>query len=469
MGDSFAEICVQLDAPGATDTSTKRSTEPSTKRPTEPSAESSTEPSTKRWFHPKKSLAEGLRETLRTIEAASLSGGDIYLATSRAEMSVARRQGSEPVTLVTAGFETWARVGTPLIAAPSLRPQRSWFPTSSDKIFGIEERISASGTVTRALDLTELEFLVAKLELLKSKEIAIAFLHGDRFPTHEKATADFFRERGFNVTCSSELLNASAFTDVERVRRTVEGAFAETVVQDDLASVKAVLKDEGLEANWNIHFWSQAGLTTNSRAASVRGGVEAALAAAISGSKASATAELSYFFGLEEFLGFTAGREAYLLPVQPTAQIGASAWPFPSWNEVDRGYEPGPMLFGKSHQLTVLDVLFVRDRLSGDIEGFSDRVQAKAQARILEALFTAGKNLIEPGRRTVDSKDIAEDLENSFIERLVMDLSFHSPKSVFVAGPLAPTIVPLLEKRRPDVKFVTDATLTVAGAAKAQA
>jgi hypothetical protein len=449
MGDSFAEICADQ---GTSATLSESKSE----------AKSVTTGHTSRWFHPKKSLAEGLRDILKSINAAAIKAGEICIATSRAEMSVARRQGSEPVTLVTAGFETWARLGTPLIGSPSLRAQRSWFPTSSDKIFGIEERMGPDGSVVRALDLSELEFLVAKLELLKTKEIAIAFLHGHVFSAHEKAAAKFFRERGYNVTCSCDLLNVSSLSDVERVRRTAECAFAETVIQDDLAMVKAVLKEEGLEDNWKIQFWSSKGLTVETSAAAVRGGVEAALANAMP-----ETAELSYFFGIEEFLGFTSHRRgAYLLPVQPTTQIGVSAWPFPSWTEVDRGYEPGPMLFGKSHQLTVLDILFVRDRLMGDIEGFSDRVQAKASVRILEALFTLGKNLAEPGRRAVDSKEIAEDLEMSFVERLVMDLCFKAPKSVHVSGPLALSIVPLLEKRRPDLKFVVDSALTVAGAAK---
>jgi hypothetical protein len=431
MGDSFAEISADTGEGG------------------KPSL------SHARWFHPKKSLAEGLREILHKVKATAPSG-EIIVATSRAEMSVARRQGSEPVALVTAGFETWARFGHGSVTGPSLKMTRSWFPTSPDKIFGIQERILADGSVAQPLSLEELEFLVAKLELLKTKEIAVAFLHADRFPAHERAAAEFFRGRGFNVTCSNELLGS--FTDLERVRRTVESSFAETVIQDDRAALQAVLTEEGLSESWTLKYWSPNGVGSSASAAAVRGGVEAALANAF------AAKGLSYFFGLEEFLGFNSG-SPYLLPVQPTCQLGSIAWPFPSWTSTDRGYEPGPMLFGKSHQLTLLDVLFVRDRLSGEVEGFSDRVQAKSSARILEALPTLGKNLAEPGRRAADAKEIAEDLESSFIERLAMDLAFKEAKSVFVAGPLAASIVPLLEKRRPDLKFAVDTSLSIATAA----
>ncbi len=427
--------------------------------------------STIRWLHSKKSLAETLRETLSKIRTNNSSAtGEIHLATSRAEMSVARRQGSEPAALVTSGFESWARLWPrKASAAPSLRTERTWFPTSSDKIFGVEERLLADGTIERALKNEELEVLLAKLELLKTKEIAICFLHADRFPAHEKQAAEFFRGRGFNVIASHELPHASQLTEAERIRRTVESAFAETLVHEDLESLRNILRDEKLEDAWSIRFWSTDGLTDSPSAASVRGGVEAAIAKAVP-----TEFELSYFFGLEEFLGFQkrpdGSLETYLLPVQPTCQIGASAWPFPSWTAIDRGYEPGPMLFGKSHQLTLLDILFVRDHLKGDIEGFSERVQAKASARILEALFTLGKNLAEPGRRAVDAKDIAEDLESGLVERLSMDLCFRlsKPSKVFVAGPLASSLIPLLERRRSDVTFVVDPELTVSTAALGQ-
>lgn len=421
MGDSFAEI----------------------------SARTSEGSVSSRWFHPKKSLAEGLRDTLLKVEAGASEPGTVVIATSRAEMSVARKQGTEPVVLVTSGFETWARFGraTPT-GIPALRAQREWFPASPEKIFGIEERVRADGTVEKALDVSELEFLVAKLELLKVKEIAIAFLHSDKYPAHEETAAEFFRARGFNVVCSSSF---KGLDDLARIRRTVESAFAETLVQDDLSALRAILPE-----GWTFEFWTANGPQPAMSASAIRGGVEAALSRTFAKG-------VTYFFGLEEFLGFTDGTP-YLLPVQPTCQIGASQWTFPSWTGADRGYEPGPMLFGKSHQLTLLDVLFVRDRLSGDIEGFSDRVQAKASPRILETLFTLGKNLAEPGRRAADAKEIAEDLETAIVERLAMDLAIRDARTVRVAGPLAPALLPLLEKRRPDLKFVFE-DVTIAEAA----
>lgn len=424
-----------------------------------------------RWFLPKKSIADVFRETLLALGAAAKKGGTLTIASSRADSALAKKQGSEPALLVTSGFEAWARLSSKnSMHTPSLRADRAWFPTSVEQTFGIEERITNEGIVERPLKMEELEFLVAKLQLTKTKEIAIGFLHADKYPEHEKQAAQYLREQGFKVIASHEIPGASSLPESTRWRKTLEAAYAETLIQEDIESLRAVLKEQELDSNWNFVFWSDKGQTTAPTAASIRGGVEMAAVQCLP-----ASSELGYFFGLEEFLFIrkterdgVAQTRASLLPVQPTCQVGASAWPFPSWTNVDRGYEPGPMLFGKSHQLTILDVLYVRGHLKSEIEAFSERVQEKSQPRILEALSTLGKDLTEPGRRS-DSKLIAEDLETSAIERLALelntvDLSSAKAKPIFVFGPFAPIFLPLLQKRRPDLKFVYDAHSTLAGA-----
>ena len=421
-----------------------------------------------RWFLPKKSIADALRESLLALGAAAKKGGTLSIASSRTDSALAKKQGNEPALLVTSGFEAWARLSSKnSMHVPSLRADRAWFPTSVEQTFGIDERITNDGVVERPLKMEELEFLVAKLQLTKTKEVAIGFLHADKYPDHERQAAQFLREKGFKVVASHEIPGSNALPESARWRKTLEAAYAETLVQEDIESLRAVFKEQELDESWNILFWGDKSQTTLPTAASIRGGVETA-----AGQCLPLSSELGYFFGLEEFLllrktekdGATSIR-ASLLPVQPTCQIGASAWPFPSWTSVDRGYEPGPMLFGKSHQLTILDVLYVRGHLKTDIEAFSERVQEKAQPRILEALTTLGKDLTEPGRRS-DAKLIAEDLETSAIERLALELNSVDAKAkpVYVFGPFAPLFLPLLQKRRPDVKFVYDAHSTLAGA-----
>lgn len=454
IGDSFAEAVTQA-------SSSKSST----------SQKTQSSPSATRWFLPKKSVAELFRATLDELGAAAKKGGTIFIASSRTDSALARKQGNEPALLVTAGFEAWARLSSKnSMHIPSLRADRAWFPTSVAQTFGIEERISNDGKVERPLKMEELEFLSEKLKLTKTKEIAIGFLHANKYPEHEQQAAQFLREKGFKVIASHEMPNANSYSENARWRRTLEAAYSETIIQEEIESLRAVLKEKELEEQWTLNFWGERGLTNTPTSATIRGGVEAAAAASLPDNF-----EVGYFFGLEEFMCLkrtTSNGESVvqqtLLPVQPTCQIGASAWTFPSWTGVDRGYEPGPMLFGKSHQLTILDVLYVRGRLKADIQAFSEQVQEKSQARILEALSTMGKELSEFGRRT-DAKLVAEDLETAAVERLILELNALDlrGKPVYVAGPLATTLLPLIEKRRPDLKFTFDVNASLAWAALA--
>src|SRR5205807_920690 len=62
------------------------------------------------------------------------------------------------------------------------------------------ERVTAGGEVLVALDPAELPALASNTEA-----VAIAFLHADLHPHHERAAATHYRALGFDVTCSHEV------------------------------------------------------------------------------------------------------------------------------------------------------------------------------------------------------------------------------------------------------------------------
>lgn len=413
-----------------------------------------------RWFLPKKSLADGLKEALRSIEGRE-SGGELLFASSRAQSALERKQGSQPALLVTSGFESWARTARhSRRAGPVLSVERAWTPVPEDNVFGIDERVSVDGKIEKALKLEELEFLVGKLGLLKVKDVALGFRHASANSEHEKQAAAYLREKGFRVTASHEMPSIKK-SEAKAWAHASEAAYVESVVAEDVESIRAALAAEGA-SNWTIKAWTSNGLSSDPGALTssrLRGGTSRAL-----GGLRDSNPSLTLVFGLEDFLVVDSrSEEPRTSAVQPTCQIANELWPFPVWTSVDRGFEPGPMLFGKSHQLTLLDVLFVQGRLKESIEAFSDRIQEKSAPRILEALFTLGKNLAEPGRRAADAKTIASDLERAAIERLALDLAPLTSKSeVRLVGPLAPVFAPLLAKRRPDLSFTTADEVTFA-------
>ncbi|MEK7356938.1 MAG: hydantoinase/oxoprolinase N-terminal domain-containing protein [Bdellovibrionota bacterium] len=405
-------------------------------------------------------MSEGIKDALRAIDSRE-SGGELVFASSRSESALQRKQGSQPALLVTAGFESWARTARhSRRSGPVLAVERSWTPVSEDNVFGIDERISVDGVIEKTLKLEELEFLVGKLELLKVKDVALGFRHASANPEHEKQAAAYFRERGYRVSASHEM-NAIKKSEAKAWKHAGESAYVESAVKDDVEAIRSALDAEGA-SSWRLSGWTQNGLASNRTsftAGELRGGTSRAL-----GGVARAGDVTSLVFGLEDFLVVDGtSKEARTLAVQPTVQIATELWPFPVWTGVDRGFEPGPMLFGKSHQLTLLDVLFVQGRLTETIEAFSDRISEKSAPRILEAMFTLGKNLAEPGRRAADAKTIASDLERAAIERIAVDLApLASKATVVLTGPLAFALAPLLAKRRPDLKFELDTSTTFA-------
>jgi hypothetical protein len=147
------------------------------------------------------------------------------------------------------------------------------------------------------------------------------------------------------------------------------------------------------------------------------------------------------------------------LKLQPTARISHGVWPFPSISEEATGYAPGPMAFGRSQTLVILDILYVRERLK-TVEALSDQLNDKSRARILESLFTLAKlpnPSSQPHKRPPDASEIAMDLERAFVERCAISLAAAGvEKNLRISGALAATMLPLLKARRPDLRFKYD-------------
>lgn len=411
-----------------------------------------------RWSLSRKSLGDGIKEAL-----AGLDGGTIRVALARPIRLKRERRAAEPsaaACLVTAGFETWLRANSSF-ETPSLswQPSRISPALPEDRIFGIAERTLANGSLRTALGIEELEFLVAKFELLKVKNVAICFVNSKVNPEHEMQAAKFFRERGFRVAVSHSFTNE---TD-ERARwsTTIEAAVAEPRIQEVKEQLKTALglDDDGNpsgENAWRLEFVGNAGTIawTNADATALNDSESATLKTAL-------PKGLGLYLGLERFYlvdsrsGQTVVDELSLQPTQPLS-FGALAFPMAAREEL--GYEPGPMLFGKSHKPTVIDLLAMRDRLPTPLDGFDGLVSERMRPRINESVLMLGKlvpkNEKEERPRTVDASEIAHDLEAIFLERLAGTLALKGAQGdVVLLGPLAKAFSPLLEKRMPFVSF----------------
>jgi len=400
-----------------------------------------------RWYLPKKSLADGLKEAMKNSPQTS-AGGQVLIASNSVDRILDRRQGRAPGVLVTSGFETWLGLSRPTTTVQfSPTPRRAQMPLEQDAVFGMSERVSADGRITAAIDREELEFIVAKLQLLKVKDVAVCYLNADANPENELTTAAFLRDKGFRVFLSHQ---QSARRLDERWLRTVEASFAESAIIEEREEIDTAFAS--LEGRWELFSWTSEGpkAWAEANARSVRDGLGFALSSYFAARK-----ETALHCGLDAIELYAREKRSLGVPVRLTQTVGHGTWPFPNFTDNVCGYEPGPMLFGRSHQLAALDILFVQERLREEIDGFTPLLAEKSRPRILETLLTLTKlPHTADKRRAPDPLKTARELEKAFIEEIALELGASGVEGPLkVTGPLAAALTPLLRERRPDLKI----------------
>jgi Hydantoinase/oxoprolinase N-terminal region len=396
-----------------------------------------------RWYLTRQTLTDGLKEGIQAVLEAADGDSDtpveIHVASTAVERSLKRGHGQTPAIIVASGFETWfglrQRVTTPTF---TLHPKRKEPLVGKDFVFGISGRLHDNGHEESPIRIEELEFLKSKFELLKIQHVVVALPHADKNPEHELQVAKFFEEQDMKVFMSHSIAETAGADPVARWTECAELAYAELAVDEERAQIAAAFED--LTDHGSVLEWTRAGH-------GLRGGVESALSQAVR------PTDPTLHLGLDHF---------YLLHDSQVQPLGLSAsqglqmgeWSFPGLSEEAVGLEPGPMLFGKSQLLSILDILFIQDRLQ-PIEGLTPLISEKSRSRIQETLLAWGKNSgLTDGSTRLDPRAIAEDIESGFIDQLAHDAFLGLKGKVFLQGALATTLHPLLRKRRPDLDLV---------------
>lgn len=401
-----------------------------------------------RWYLPRRSLSDGLLEAFKSIPAGDKV--ELSIATYAVERILSNRQGRSPGFLVSSGYEGWAPLlnstKTPRFSIHPVRGESA--PVDEDFVFGLGGRINASGKESSPLAQDDLAQVMAKLELLEIKDIAISLANSHLNPSHEAETARALREKGFRVFASTEDRSLVDVMDpAHRARRSLENAFAESAVREEKVQIENAIKTS--ERDCQVRVWTNSGLENGMEAYSsirVRDGIGMALRAARIGKSP------HLHLGLDGFK--LLGDSDTCVELKPTSLVGHGDWPFPIFTHEDASYAPGPMLFGKSHYLTALDVFHLCESLV-EIEGFSNLISDKSKARISEKLLAVAKSA-EPGKRPPEPIDVAQMLQTSFIEELAATLALAGAEGeIALTGPLAKTLQPLLKERRTDLKFKT--------------
>ena len=153
----------------------------------------------------KDAAVQGMRELLGLKPAETIAPGTIdavKVGTTVATNALLERKGDRVLLLTTRGLGDLLRIGyqnRPKIFELNIRRAEALY----ERVAEISERVGANGEVITPLDLRG-----ARLELQSGYEdgirsVAIAFMHGYRFPDHERQVAAIARELGFHQISSS--------------------------------------------------------------------------------------------------------------------------------------------------------------------------------------------------------------------------------------------------------------------------
>jgi 5-oxoprolinase (ATP-hydrolysing) len=184
--------------------------------------------------------------------------GEVRMGTTVATNALLERKGERVVYVATKGFADALRIGVQ--ARPDIFARRILKP---EPLYGAvmeaDERMLADGAVDRPLDLGKARADLKRFKGLGFDSVAIALMHGYRFPAHEQALAALAREMGFSqVSASHEV--SPLMKLVGRAGTTVADAYLSPVLIRYVAQVSGALDVERTGARL-LFMMSSGGLT----------------------------------------------------------------------------------------------------------------------------------------------------------------------------------------------------------------
>ena len=328
--------------------------------------------------NPSRSILEGIRDV-----AGQTHGADVVHGSTVATNAVLERRGARVALLATDGFEDVVRIGRQTrrelynLMQPDRRPL-----VEPGLTFGVAERVAADGSVLLEPHLDEVRALAPRLVAAGVGAVAVCFLHSYRNPTHEQDVAAVLAAAGLTVSASSAVLRE--YREYERWSTTIVNAYVTPLMSSYLGTL-----EERLAGNRLSVMQSNGGSISaaTAKAQAVRT-ILSGPAAGVVGARAVA-ALASYPRVISFDMGGTStdvslidgsiattpesvvGDFPVRLPVIDIHTVGAGGG---SVAYIDSGgalrvgprsagADPGPVCYGKGHELTVTDANLLLGRL----------------------------------------------------------------------------------------------------------
>lgn len=149
---------------------------------------------------PARSIHEGLDNTSDTPF-------ELVHGTTVATNAFLQKRLARGAFLCTRGFEHILFIGRQnRVNLFSLQARKPFSLVPLSRCYGIPERTLPDGKIMQPVVSADLRDLAVKLRRQKVTTVGIVFLHSYRNPENEAMAARFFRDRGFQVTASSEII-----------------------------------------------------------------------------------------------------------------------------------------------------------------------------------------------------------------------------------------------------------------------
>jgi 5-oxoprolinase (ATP-hydrolysing) len=148
---------------------------------------------------------QGIRDLLGLRPDEPIPGaaiGAVKMGTTVATNALLERKGERTVLVITRGFGDALRIGYQ--NRPKLFERHIVLPEQLyERVVEAEERVTAEGEVLAPIDLAQLRRELGAALEAGIRSAAIVFLHGYRFPEHERRVAELARELGFTQVSAS--------------------------------------------------------------------------------------------------------------------------------------------------------------------------------------------------------------------------------------------------------------------------
>jgi len=204
---------------------------------------------------------QGIRDLLGLAADAPLPPEAITavkMGTTVATNALLERKGERTVLVVTRGFADALRIGYQ--HRPKLFVRRIELPALlHERVIEVDERIGARGEVVRPIDLAGAEAALRAAHAAGIRAAAVVFMHGYRFPAHERALGELARSIGFaQVSLSHEVSPLMKF--VARGDTTVVDAYLSPILRRYVARIERALGGDARRVNLQF-MQSSGGLT----------------------------------------------------------------------------------------------------------------------------------------------------------------------------------------------------------------